>query len=338
MKLYIFPSKPITTNGYGIAVKSDLEKLNPSSNDVIIWYENNKETIYNNDIIIPRPGKYDISRFINVLKNRVNCELSPKAFKGFNLNNIDDIFCGEVIFYRALRKLFPNKAITVRFHNCFARIKDRIRLIDADVNMKMDIHMRAYYQLEKEIFQDRNAYKIFISNEDRDYYTSHFGILTDSEVWGFVPDMNTAIKNRIEVQKTKLVHLGGMQAHKIDAMKWFIKDVFTPLHAKIPILEFHLWGSGSTLFNNISNGIFGHGFYEGNGLPEAKEGLFINPDIIGGGVKIKMIDYIEKGASFISTPYGYEGYPKEIIDNKFYFVIEREQWLPFLTEYFKDLK
>lgn len=337
MNLYIFPSQPVTTNGYGIAVKSDLERLNTTADDLIIWYDYRQEKIYENDVVLLRPSKFALSRFINILKNKVNCEVYEKSLSKFDLQSVNEIFCGEVIFYRALRKLFPNKKITVRFHNCYARIKDRLRLIDTNVNLKMRIDLNAFYQLEKEIFQDRNTTKIFISNEDRDYYTSNFGIYSDSIVWGFSPNMEQAIKNRNSSKKNKIVHFGGLQAHKVDGIKWFINDIFIQLRSKYPNIEFHLYGSGTINFNSPSDGVYGHGFYDGDSLPDLEDGLFINPDSLGLGVKIKLIDLFEKGASFISTPYGYEGYDRKYIDNMHYFIVEKDKWLTFLIDYFRHL-
>lgn len=334
MNIYIFPSNPYRNNGYSIAVKSDLSRLTVNPEDLIVWYENTNETFFGNDVVLPRPSRFAISRAIKVLQNRVNCEVTARDLKKLNLEQADSIFCGEVIFYRALRELFPSKRIVVRFHNCFARILDRIQLIDKKLNLKFRIQLRAYYQLEKAIFQDDNVYKIFISEEDRDYYCSMFGKYSDSEVWGFMPDMKKAASNRIDSKKTKLIHFGGLQSHKIDSMKWFINDVFKPLHIKNPSVEFHLWGAGTDSFNFPEEGVFGHGFYKGNELPFVKDGLYVNPDLVGGGVKIKLMDYFEKGASFITTPYGYEGYPLEYIDDKFYHRIEPEQWLAFLDNYF----
>lgn len=334
MNLYLFPDKPGRNQGYSIAVERDVNRLKPNENDIVVWYLSSGKADNSNEILLQRPSSMAFSRVKNVLRNYVNCEISTTDLSFINPDEVEEIFCGEVIFYRALRKLFPQKRLTVRFHNCFARIKDRADLLDAKVNTKLKIQMRAFYQLEKEIFQDKNCYKIFISNEDRDYYTSHFGIWSDSEVWGFAPDMTKAKKNRKDTKKAKLVSYGGMQSHKRDGMNWFIKDVFLPLHKQIPDLEFHLWGAWTQIFNDPSNNIFGHGFYKGKGLPELENGLFVNPDILGGGVKIKMIDLFEQGASFISTPYGYEGYDKKLIDNKFYNVVEMDHWLDFLIEYF----
>ena len=334
MDLYIFPILPSKSNGYGIAVASDFARLNPKKDDVVIWYTSRTDTSYRQ--VLKRPSKLAFSRATKVLLNKVNCEVTAMELKkiDFDCNKVDSIFCGDVIFYRALRKIFPQKMITVRFHNCFGRIKDRIRLIDEPVNLKFKIQANAFYRLEKEIFKDTNTYKIFITKEDRDYYTSNFGIESDSEVWAFVPDMNRAIAKRNDKHKNKLVHFGGIQSHKIDGLKWFVKDVFLPLREKVPAIEFHLYGNGTESFDDKVNGIYGHGFYKQDGLPDTDCGLYINPDLIGGGVKIKLMSYFEEGASFITTPFGYEGYPKELIDNQFYYVVEKNQWLPFLIDFF----
>lgn len=336
MNVFFFPINPFRSNGYSIAVKNDLSKLQIDQNDIIVWYEYTNDTFYGNDVVLLRPPKFAISRIVKVLQNHINCEVTAGDLKQLDLKQVNDVFCGDVIFYRAVRELFPTKRITVRFHNCFARIQDRIRLLGNKVNLKFKIQMRAYYQLEKEIFNDSNVHKVFISEEDRDYYCSMFGKRSDSEVWGFCPDMNKAVSARIDSKKTKLVHYGGLQTHKIDSLKWFINDVFIPLHLHKPNVEFHLWGAGSEAFDNPGRGIFGHGFYKGDGMPLVDDGLYVNPDLIGGGVKIKLIDYFEKGASFITTPFGFEGYPLDYIDNKFYYMVEPDEWLPFLKQYFSN--
>ena len=334
MNLYLFPITPSTSNGYGIAVACDYNRLKPQKEDVVVWYATRGTKSYQNDYVIERPGRF--SRAIKTMQNEVNCEVSQSDIKRLNidLNSIQSVFCGDVIFYRVAKALFPDKKITVRFHNCFARIKDRIRLIDEPVNLKFKIQSRAFYKLEKEIFQDKKVHKIFISEEDRNYYISNFGVLHDSETWGFEPNMKKAVNNRFDNKKNTLVYFGGIQSHKIDSVKWFINDCFIPLRKKYPSLEFHLWGGGTQLLDGCSDGVYGHGFYNGDDLPDAKNALYVNPDLIGGGVKIKLLEYFEKGASFLSTPFGYEGYSYDLVDNKHYFVVEKDKWLSFLDEYF----
>lgn len=334
MRLLIFPANPYKQNGYSACVKITLERLKPSKDDIIIWYEDTTETFFDNDRVIKRPSKYAVSRMINVLRNRVNCEMSFHSLEDININEIDEVFCGEVIFYNALREIFPNKHLTVQFHNCFSRISDRLNLIGVRTNLKYSIQLRAFYKLERKIFNDKNTYKIFVTDEDRNYYTSMFGRYSDSEVWGFIPIVDAKHK-RDESKKKCIVHYGGLQSHKLDSINWFINDVFNVLHQEKPQIEFHMWGAGTDVFNNPSNGIYGHGYYDGEGLPSLSEGFFINPDLTGGGIKMKLLDLFKEGATFISTPFGYEGYSSDLVDNKYCYVIEPDKWLPFFREYFK---
>lgn len=334
MNIYIFPANPYGQTGYSVAVKYDLNRLKITNEDLIIWYQSQNRTFFSNDVTVMRPAPYALSRVINVLRNYVNCELDAKDLAQFDFHNVDKVFCGEVIFYRALRTIFPDKHLMVRFHNCYSRISDRLRLIEERTSLKFKIQSRALCKLEKEIFKDKNVEKIFISKEDRDYYAQHFGIWSDSCVWGVEPQMKLAFEKRIDNKKSKLIHYGGLQTHKIDSLKWFINDVFLPLRNKHKDLELHLYGKGTESFDDRQNGIFGHGFYDKDDLPDIQNGLYVNPDLLGIGVKMKLLDYFEKGASFITTPYGFEGYSRELIDNKYYFMIEKDSWLSFLNNYF----
>ena len=148
MNLYILPDKPGRKQGYSIAVESDVKRLNPASNDLIIWYLSSGKADNSNEYLLQRRGPIAFSRIKNVLCNYVNCEVSSSDLSFINPDEVDEVFCGEVIFYRALRKMFPTKILTVRFHNCFARIKDRADLLDAKSSLKLKIQMKAFCQLE----------------------------------------------------------------------------------------------------------------------------------------------------------------------------------------------
>ncbi|HHX70565.1 MAG TPA: glycosyltransferase family 4 protein [Gallicola sp.] len=331
MNLYIYPSAAITTNGYGLAVIEDLKKQDRLKDDIVIWYvKNSAQSPYykNTDIVIKRLKPYGLKRIWNVLRNRVSGELYYEDIKFLRNKNIGNVFCGDVVFYRAIRKLFPDKQITVRFHNCFSRINTRTQILDVKSNLKFRITLKSMFQLEKEIFNDKKVYKLFISNEDRDYYSMITGRTYDSDTWSFTPNEKLMYKNRKAIHfSKKIVWFGGLEKHKQDSVRWFINKVFMDLKKDIPDLEFHLWGKGTTEFNDKKNKIYGHGFYNGEEMPLKGEALYINPDITGGGIKMKLLTYFENGIPFISTPFGYEGYSKELIDNKFCYVVEENEWI-----------
>lgn len=329
MNLYLFPESASLNNGYGICVDFAYKRLKPNDDDIIIWNTNNIKIPFlkTNDYVIPKPPMYSYKRIKNILLNKYNLELSVKDLVFLKKYNFNSIHSDEVTFYRALRDIFPDKHLSIRFHNCFARIKDRKAIINASLNFKYTINLHSMYLLEKEIFNDRNATKIFVSEEDMNYYSLMTGYTNDAEVWSLEPDLNLMKENQKEYKiKNKLVWFGGVEAHKKKSIEWFIKEVYSVVKKEIPDVEFHLFGKNTDFFNTPKDKIFGHGFYAENNLPYKGEALFINPDIIGGGIKIKLLTYFNEGVPFISTPFGYEGYNKNLIDNKYCFVIEIDKW------------
>lgn len=338
MNLYVFPSLPDHSSGYGVAVNSDYNRLVIGADDIVIWYTEKETSLQKNHYIIRRYSRTNYRRYLNLICGRASTELSADDFKFIDKDSIDEIFCGEVVFYRALRKLFPEKKITVRFHNCFARIQDRVNLLGLykTLGTTFKTNLKCFYKLEKEIFSDMNTHKIFISKEDRDYYVSNFGRSVDSEVWGLEPDMKVSKENRTGGHIDKFVWYGGLFAHKIDSLKWFIADVYKPLKQQFPHIEFHLYGKGSDAFNEPEFSICGHGFYNGTDRPYKDSALYVNPDLTGGGVKIKLIDYFESGVKFITTPFGYEGYSHDYIDGEYCIVLSSDEWLNYLVNYLNN--
>ena len=130
---------------------------------------------------------------------------------------------------------------------------------------------------------------------------SHYAKTNDADVWGIDVDIEKAMSKRKRVGiASKVIWFGGVEAHKKSSVKWFLNDIWPEIKRKLPDIEFHLWGNRTQKFDNPSLNIYGHGFYSGNDLLQEGKGLFINPDIIGGGVKIKVKSLIEQGVPFIS--------------------------------------
>ena len=342
MRLVLLPAMPSDSNGYGIAVKDDISRLALSDNDIVVYYTNDSLKDDEPSKVINRFPRLSWRRVSNLLFFKTSTEISTKDLKKLHidLDSVNEIFCGEVVFYRALRSLFPSKIITVRFHNCYARIYDRVRLFKTgDLSLVYKVNLRLFYLLEKEIFNDTNTYKIFISDEDRYYYVSNSGKAGDSEVWGFSPNNELILKNRFGISTMKrIVWFGGLDSHKIDSVKWFIHSVFPKLLELFPWLEFHLFGKDTEQFTNPTINILGHGFYKKSDMPYKSDAIYINPDLTGGGVKIKLLNYFESGVCFITTPYGYEGYSKDLIDGHYCAVVEPEKWFEFLKNVFEQNK
>lgn len=333
MNLYLFPEAACLNNGYSIAVNSDYLRLQPSEEDTVVWLTNQDRGkmlhVRSSDFILQRPSWFSYKSISNVLHKRLRGEPSVKDFSFLKGKHFDYIFCGDKVFYRILRAYFPTQLIHVRYHNCWARILDRSHLLNLKLDWKYELGMKNEYLLERQVFNDKATKKIFISVEDRDYYTSHFGKTTDSEVWPIIPNIKV---EPLEIQfSNKLVWYGGVESHKLSSIRWFIENVYPSVKEQIPSVEFHLWGKNTEGFDDRDNCVYGHGFYQGDGMP-LKDALYVNPDIIGGGVKVKLASLIENRVAIISTPFGFEGYDKSLIVEKTCMVVEMDEWAEKIVE------
>ena len=331
MNLYLYPQAANKRDGFGIAVEAAFLKQRPKPDDVIVWlttYERSQMLhVKDNDFIIPRNKVLSIKTFYNLIRGRNRCEFSAKELSFLKQYEFDNIHCDDVIFYDAIRKLFPKNRVNLRFHNCFSRIEVRNQFLHRKMGFVYWIKCQIMKRLETKIFNDRNVHKIFLTDEDRNFYCSTYGIYSDSETWHFIPSKATSASEDEDYKFTnKLVWFGGIESHKESSVRWFVKEVFPLLLKKYPNLEFHLWGKKTDAFNNPQNHIFGHGFYNGQGLP-LKNSLYVNPDIIGGGVKIKLSYLMEHKVPFISSPFGFEGYSHDLIDDKYCIVEEESRWV-----------
>lgn len=342
MNLYIFPQAANFFDGYAIAVEQAYRQLSPTEEDMVVWYSSYKpeDMMYlrEQDIVIPKIPTLSLTSIFNVLSGKVRSELPIGMLSFLREFKFDKIHCDDVIFYRSIREMFPSSFITVRFHNCFTRILFRDKILQESIDYKFMLTLKREFKLERKIFLDRNVYKVFLSDEDRDFYSSMSGFYSDSEVWPFVFDKNVALKNREKIikQTKKLIWYGGIDSHKKSSVDWFVKEIFPDVQREIPEIEFHLYGGGTQSYNNPDKGIFGHGRYKGVFLVPCTDGLYVNPDVIGGGVKLKLKTYFEAGVPFISTYFGYEGYDKSLIDGKYCIVQEKEKWSETIINYFKS--
>lgn len=333
MDLFLFPAPATLDGGYNFGVHFAYNKLMPKADDIVVWCANSSNIPYfkNNDILILLPKLFSFKSALKIVQNRFHHEIDLEDLKMLKEFDFENIHCDEVTFYPAIRKLFPDRKINLRLHNCFARIIERERVLGVKQDWRFEKKMKALSRLEINIFNDKNVHKIFISDEDRNYYTLMTGNKSDSEVWNYIPLISNQTENTNKTI-TKLVWFGGVEGHKTSSVIWFIEKVFPVIKKNIPAVEFHLWGSQTTQFNNPTKSIYGHGRYPSDNLPLKGEALYVNPDVIGGGIKIKLMTYFKEGVPFISTPFGFEGYKDDLIDNNFCYVEEMENWADKIIE------
>lgn len=105
----------------------------------------------------------------------------------------------------------------------------------------------------------------------------------------------------------RCLFLGGIDARKKQGLQWFIKEIWGKIIQEIPDTEFHIAGSGSESFQGISKGIKVYGRVQSATDFLNSGTIFINPQLVGSGVKLKSIDALRSGLALISTIEGAKG-------------------------------
>jgi hypothetical protein len=319
---------PGEKSGYHKAAKADLQRLEPQPDDAIVAYDADCDDPRLH--LIERASAKSPGRWIKACQLRPSHEISGRTLSNLvGTGPFESIFCGDVVFYRAVRELFPEQPIRVRFHNLFSLVASRQRLRRYPINFAFRVNLVLIPRLEQAIFRDRAVQPIFITEQERQWYKLHYSD-RDSDVWSFPAE---GVQPAQRPSEAKLVIFGSMASHKVASVRYCVDKVIPRLQQRHPNIPVHLFGGGTKRFDAPDRGIYGHGFYTGDGLPMAGEGLFLNPDLLGGGIKVKVADLLAAGVPFLSTPFGVDGYT--LPDSDHLLVEEIEDWPELIEDYFK---
>ncbi|MCH2161508.1 MAG: glycosyltransferase [Phycisphaerales bacterium] len=331
-RLIVLPVSPLGKGGYNTAVADDVSRLGQRDDDFTIIYPHPGQPLPDGVATIARPSKLSPLRFWNTLRLRTTTETTVAQIRAATGNRtFDEIFCGETTFYRSLRAMYPNQRMDVRFHNFFSlpRCRQEFRKYRIDPVFRLNLAMFA--RLEREICRDPLADPILIAHAERDFLQLQYPG-RNIRVWN--PPIEVA-KERKAPTVARLAYMGSLAHHQRDGMRYFIEQVMPALRANRPDIEFHMYGNGSEQWNNPQAGVHGHGFYDGEGFPLDGDALFICPDLLGGGIKIKVGDWLSWGLPFVTTRYGLDGYDLPELENVV--VSELDEWAETIPAYFDQV-
>ena len=332
-RLIVLPVNPGPHSGYEIAVASDLKRLSVTDDDVVVIYEADNKTDYKQVVTIPRPGKFSSVRLGNAARKLPSLTLAPQQVQAaIQQGPYDEVFCGEVFFYPALRKLLPDAKLTVRLHNFFTLTKARQACRQYPLDALFKMNLACFSKMELQVLRDPNVRVLFITDQEHAYGRLLYPSI-DAQVWAVRPESITPPTAPSERQ---LIWFGSISSHKRYSVKHFLEHVLPPVRAKCPDVVCHLYGRGTQAFDNPEAGAHGHGFFEGSGLPHLGAGLYINPDLLGGGAKIKVGEILRHGGPILSTPFGMEGAPEVLSDHVL--IAEIADWEQRLVTYFTGQK
>lgn len=335
-RLLVLPCAPGTGDGYALAVAADLARLAPGPGDVVVYRGRPPADPPPGIRFLATPPRW--AQALNLLRGRPTSEYSVARLQAVlraEDGPFEEIFAGEIFFYRALRRRFPGALIRVRTHNLFSLVRCRQEAGHLPTNLRHTVNMTLYAKLEREILADRRVAPIFITPEEEAFARLLWPGL-DGACWPVV-DPALTVPERFRLPTApRLVHFGSAgAAHTAIGVACLCREAWPRLRARMPEAEFHLFGHGSERFDDPARGIHGHGRHPGDGLPFGGDGLFCIPDIHGMGIKLKVADLLRAGVPFITTPLGLSGY--RLPASPHILVRDLRDWPEAVEAYFRSL-
>ena len=339
--LYLFPSLSGKFSGYSIAVSSDIEYFRPTNEDYQVFIIEtptsinedavNTLYIYRNDVFF---------RLANLISNGhpgffSGYILKKRIKKAFGKTEFDKIFYGDINFIPLFKYLKANQTI-VRLHNSYIKMFDNLirnKLLFKDFRVLYVCYFGSI--IEKKIINEKrrnNSLHIkMITNEERDFINNRYFINCSTLPVKIEPCKKNILRKEKITWNKKLVWFGGLSSHKKIGIDVFIEKVYKPIALIHSDIELDLYGKGTNKYNNSNLRIKGFGFVKDFDFNTFHNSLFINPDIIGGGIKLKLFDFYNNNANCLSTKLGVEGFPFAR-NSKNLIILPIEEWSKFIND------
>ncbi len=339
MNLYLFPCFPDSSSGYGIAVSSDIISLNCSPNDYFIFISDKKQenTLYKNSLVIYRRNPFFMllnfffkghpsffsSLYIYVL-----------FYLKFRLYKFDLLFIGDINYF-GIQNYFVFKDVKLRLHNVYLKIYNNLSKFDFSKE-----YLKFYYEvligctLEKSVIRYSKNNKIdilCISEQERDFLINKFSLKASVLKIPFDCKISEGQINKFHWDN-RIVWLGGLSSHKLLCMKYFEKNIYPELKGNIKNLRFELYGKGTEKFSMPDMDVFGYGFIDNFDFKSFSNSIFINPDLVGGGVKLKILSLVQNNVFFLTTHLGSEGFNKDELGSRV-IIDDIENWKSILNSF-----
>ena len=174
--------------------------------------------------------------------------------------------------------------------------------------LRCESQRRRYLAIEKHVYSHTDAV-ILVSEVDKNYLDAIVG----TRVFVVPPGVDTGelSSDRSAKQQHRLLFVGhfGSPAN-VDAMIWFVRDVFPNLLREHHGIELHIVGPGAEevpLPAAYSAGIVRRGYVEDLITEYRSAGIFVSPLRYGAGVKHKILEAFSTGIPVVATSISMDG-------------------------------
>jgi len=316
--LLFFPVRSNFNSGYSILVKNDIERLNMSKKCNILYAT--KQNIFTKlkNLFLFYPSVFEFKEL--------------PSFESYNRFFIGDIVLSKPIISHIKKTSKDNSEIhvTLRVHNLYLRYLSDNRIYKAVIRDGLFFYCKACLIALNEIRGLKYHFNKIevVSIEDKVFLEKKY-LLENVEIVSF-HNQYINLSKKIKANPYRIIWFGGISSHKVAGLKLFIKEIMPRLLILDSRYEMHIFGSNTEKLLYLEDEkIQIHGFYDSHNLPFNGEGIFINPDLSGIGIKIKLLKLMQTGAFFISTPEGFHGYEENANGN--YVVANFEKWFDIIS-------
>jgi glycosyltransferase involved in cell wall biosynthesis len=127
----------------------------------------------------------------------------------------------------------------------------------------------------------------------------------------YLPASLARAKQQSSLSPQKLCFLGAFNWQpNVEAVNWFLSQIYPALLQRFPKLEFHIAGKGAELQKHWKQqGVVIHGFVPNSSEFIAEHGIFVGCLQSGSGVKMKIIEAMSVGAPIVMSEKSTDGLP-----------------------------
>jgi glycosyltransferase involved in cell wall biosynthesis/Flp pilus assembly protein TadD len=251
----------------------------------------------------------DVKKHVDLLES-----VRPEYIWMTNLWTVEQIRF-MLILGRFIKKNMSSKLIidTMDFHYKKYIRKHKISCDKNDLKLANDflIYEKKLYQIADKI--------IVVSESEKDDIKSSLNFQTPTEV---IPNIHDVKKTSTSFfQRKNFCFFGNFNVnHNVDAVKFFIGQIFPLILRTYPDIEFHIFGSYSERYSELfkSNNVKVLGHIEDLEKLLSNYRLFVCPLTYGAGMKGKIGLAASVGLPIVTTSIGAEGF--EFIDGEHCFI------------------
>jgi len=256
------------------------------------------------------PLPYNMYKYVNKEMEKLIRSLLVK--ENFDIIYIDHLHMAYYI--KKFRRVLPTIKKVLREHNVESQIMFRVYKNEKNIFKKYFF----WYQYLKLYNYEKNIINLFdkiymITEEDKDLILSMNS--SHENIYCLPAGVDTNKYYPMEIKmydRPTILFLGTMSwLPNIDAVDWFLKEMFDEIVKKIPNILFLIVGKNPpqyiTELAEKNDNIIVTGFVDDERPYIASADLVIVPLRIGGGMRIKILNTLAMRKTVISTKIGAEG-------------------------------